>query len=589
MTLVTIIWAMIAAACLTLALVHLLVWWRQRETLPNLLFAVTASATAVFAGFEFWAMRARTTEEFGIAIRWAHLPAWVLIVSLVGFVRLYLGAGRWWLAWTVCGLRTVSLILNFVCTPNLNYREITGLRHISFLGGTVVVAEGVPNPWMLVGQLSMLLLIIFVADAAIAVWQRGDRRQARMVGGSIVFFVIAAAGQAILIFWGMIHMPVTASVFYIGIVGAMGYELSLDVLRAARLSHDLLESQQRLALATQAANLGIWIRDLVRNEIWATEEWRALLGFSRSERIDLVGFLQKLHPEDREAVSQTFSKALGGEGDYEMEYRVALPDGQVRWIASRGRAEFNGSGSPILIRGASLDITLRKQAEDAAHNLSGRLINAQEVERMRLARDLHDDLSQSLALLSVELEMFGQSSAEKGQMQKFSAQVKSLSSEVHRLSHDLHPSKLDQLGLVAAVRGFCKEFSAAHQLVIEFADRSVPKAVPEDTALCLYRILQEALNNIVKHSEGTAARVELIMEDKELRLSIADDGLGFDPDTKPVNGSLGLVSMAERARFVHGALSVKSHPGKGTRVEVRVPITCPPATFASVLREQRSQ
>ena len=187
MSWVTIIWAMIASACLVLALVHVLVWWQRREAQDNLLFALTAVATAAFAGCELWMMRAQTPEAFGIAMRWTHVPAWVLILSLVGFVRLYLRAGRLWLAWMVCGLRTLSLILNFVCTPNLNYREITGLLHVSFLGETVAVAEGAPNPWMLIGQLSLLLLVIFVADAAITVWQRGDRRQALLVGGSIVF------------------------------------------------------------------------------------------------------------------------------------------------------------------------------------------------------------------------------------------------------------------------------------------------------------------------------------------------------------------------------------------------------------------
>ena len=176
------------------------------------------------------------------------------------------------------------------------------------------------------------------------------------------------------------------------------------------------------------------------------------------------------------------------------------------------------------------------------------MIYAQEAERTRLARDLHDDLSQSLALLSVELEMFGQSRpAERGQMQEFSAQVKRLSSEVHRLSHELHPVKLEQLGLVAALRGFCKQFAVAHEMAIEFTDRSVPRAVPEATALCLYRIAQEALQNLVKHSGGTVARVELAMEGSELRLAIADDGVGFDPETTRANGSLGLVSMGERA------------------------------------------
>src|ERR1700675_2307763 len=179
----TIIWARIESACLTLALVHLLVGWHRRQPRTNLLFAVTAVATAVFAGFELWMMRAETPAAFGTAVRWGHAPIWVVFVSLVGFVRLYLRAGRLWLAWAACGLRTLSLILNFVFTPNLNYREITALRNVSFLGEKVVVAEGIPNPWMLVGNLSLLLLVIFVADAAISVWRRGDRRQALSVGG----------------------------------------------------------------------------------------------------------------------------------------------------------------------------------------------------------------------------------------------------------------------------------------------------------------------------------------------------------------------------------------------------------------------
>ena len=215
---------------------HVLVWWRRREVRANLLFALTAVAAAVFAGCELWMMRAETPGAFGMAVRWAHVPAWVLIVSLVGFVRLYLRAGRLWLAWTVCGVRTLSLILDFVFTPNLNYREITALRHISFLGEiSRCRLWGFRSPWMLISQLGLLLLVVFVADASIAVWRRGDRRQALLVGGSIVLFVVAATGQVILTLWGIIHAPITVSLFFMGIVAAMGYELSQDVLRAARL------------------------------------------------------------------------------------------------------------------------------------------------------------------------------------------------------------------------------------------------------------------------------------------------------------------------------------------------------------------
>ena len=248
MSWVAIILAMIASACLTLALVHVLVWWRRRKARVNLFFALSAVATAVFAGFELLMMRAEMPGAFGMAVRWAHVPGRVLIVSLVGFVWFYLRAERLWLARTVCGVRTLSLILNFVCTTNLNYRQITALGHVSFLGETVAVAKRVPNPWMLIAHLSLLLLVIFVVDAAISVWQRGDRRRALLEGGSIIFFVVTGSGQVILTFWGIIHAPITVSLFYMGIVAAMGYELSQDLLRAARLSDDLRESQQRMAL-----------------------------------------------------------------------------------------------------------------------------------------------------------------------------------------------------------------------------------------------------------------------------------------------------------------------------------------------------
>jgi two-component system sensor kinase FixL len=372
MSWVTIIWAMIASACLTLALVHVLLWWRRREARANLLFALTAGATALFGGCELWMMRADTPVVFGMAVQWAHAPAWVLIVSLVGFVRLYLRAGRLWLAWTVCGVRTLSLILNFVCTPNLNYREISALRHVSFLGDTVVVAEGVPNPWMLIDQLSLLLLVIFVADAAITVWQRGDRRQALLVGGSMVFFVAAGTGQVILTLWGIIHTPITASLFFLGVVGAMGYELSQDVLQAARLSDELRESQQRMALVTYAANLGMWVWDCAKDEVWMTDNGRALFGFAPGTRLNREAQTSRVHPEDRAARATAIERAIETQGKYAMEYRVVLPDGTLRWISARGHCMNVGGAKGIRLLGVSMDVTAQKLAQDALRESEAR-------------------------------------------------------------------------------------------------------------------------------------------------------------------------------------------------------------------------
>ena len=230
------------------------------------------------------------------------------------------------------------------------------------------------------------------------------------------------------------------------------------------------------------------------------------------------------------------------------------------------------------IVGLLLHRARRRRAEAFARDLGGRLINAQEDERRRIARDLHDDLSQRLALISVELEMFGQKPPTQpetiaGRMREFSGKVKSLSANVHELAHELHPAKLDQLGLVAAVRGFCRELATLHEMAIEFEARDVPRTLPNDVSLSLYRILQEALQNVIKHSGATCAKVQLTADSLELCLVVTDDGHGFDPRAIQANGSLGILSMRERVRMVKGQMSVKSRQGEGTRIDVRVPIT----------------
>ena len=366
---VTVIWSIGSGACLTLALMHFVVWCNDRAARANLVFAVMATAVAVLAALELAMMRADTPGQFGMAVRWLHVPGWVVVASLVAFVRLYLRAGRPWLAWTVVGMRTISLILNFVVSPNINYREITGLWHVLFLGEPVSVAAGVPNPLMLLAQLSLLLLIIFVTDATITVWRRGDRRQALMVGGSIVLFVMAATGQAVAITWGIISMPLTVSLFYQGIVAAMACELSYDVLRSAAFARRLQaseaalrESEARINLAANAANLGLWIWNIPGDELWVTEKWRKLFGFADSERVTFARLLQVVHPGDREHLKQLVQHMFEHGGEYESEYRIIRPDGSTRWISGHGSVELDEHGKPDLARGVSRDVTERKMA-----------------------------------------------------------------------------------------------------------------------------------------------------------------------------------------------------------------------------------
>jgi PAS domain S-box-containing protein len=406
-SLVTVIWSMIASACLTLAGIQLLVWCKTHNAWPNLLFSLTAVSTAAFAFCELRMMRASTPAEFGSTLKWGQVPVWLLVVSLVGFVRVLLKAGRPSLAWTVCGLRTFALLLDFSVGQNLNYREITRLRQIPFLGESIQIAEGVPNPWMLVGQLSLVMLLIFVADASVTAWRRGDRQKPITVGGSIVFFTLVSTGQSVLVFWGIVQAPIVASMSFMGLVAVMGCELSREAIRAPQLDRKLQvseaalhENEERMRLAVEGANFGIWIRDLARNEIWATDNWRTLFGFSRMERLEFDHILDRLHTNDRDVLRSALGKAALGDGSYEAEYRVVLPNGQMRWISSHGRVEFDGTGKPRLVRGVSHDITERKEAEQETQNLRQEIAHMDRVSMLgQLASALAHEINQPLGAI----------------------------------------------------------------------------------------------------------------------------------------------------------------------------------------------
>jgi PAS domain S-box-containing protein len=226
---------------------------------------------------------------------------------------------------------------------------------------------------------------------------------------------------------------------------------------------------------------------------------------------------------------------------------------------------------------AFFDITERKLAEDALRDMSGRLITAHEEERMHIARELHDDLSQRMALLSISLQRFEQgmldlSSKARQELHNIAEVVTEVSSDIHNLSHQLHPSRLDHVGLVAAVEGFCRELSKQHELQIEFVHYDVPGQISKDVTLCLFRIVQEALRNVVKHSGATVAKVELTGHGDQIDLCISDPGAGFSAESTRGDTGLGLISMRERLRLVGGRLVVESEPSHGTRIHVRIPL-----------------
>jgi PAS domain S-box-containing protein len=362
MSWVTAVWSTNAAACLTLAGFYFLVWCKQRQNPVYLLFSCSAMAAAAISAFELWMLNSKTVEQYELLVRWIHVPTFVLTLSFVAFVRRYLRAGRAWLAWSIYGLRTLVLILNFISAVSINFTAITNIRQFSWGGQLVSVPVGTPSPWGLLSSVSLLLLLIFSVDATITVWRRGDRRRALLIGGSMIFGAMLA-WHVPLVIWGILDVPFFLGFTYTAIVAVMGYELSNDVARAAGLARELEVSEKRLNLAADSANLGMWEWDIVHDEIWITDKGRAMLGFDSSEKLDFVRFRSRLHPDDRESVLKAVHSSLGAGAEYQSEYRVVLRDGQVRWIAGRGHVEFDSDGKPVRMRGASVDITERKLAE----------------------------------------------------------------------------------------------------------------------------------------------------------------------------------------------------------------------------------
>jgi PAS domain S-box-containing protein len=283
MSWITVAWSINVGACLTLATMYLAVWCRERERFVRLLFSCIAAAAALIAAYELQLIRADTPEEYGAILRWRPLSTWVLVLSLVAFTRLYLHAGRTWMALSACGLQTLAVIVNFAFTPNLYFQEITAVRQLPWGGETAAIPLGTPSPWSLLNQATLLLLLAFFVDATITVWRRGDRERALIVGGTTTFFGAIVAAQFALVILGIIRVPVFASFAYLGIVVALGYQLCNDAIRAADLASELQVGEERFRRVVEAAPSAMIMVNHEGQITLANLQAEKTFGYSREE------------------------------------------------------------------------------------------------------------------------------------------------------------------------------------------------------------------------------------------------------------------------------------------------------------------
>lgn len=608
---INIAWPMMAAASVTLALIHFSIWLKVRTRAAHLMFVFLAMSVAVIAACELMMMRAQTPAEFGTILRWMHLPLFIGIVSIVGFVHFYFRAGYAWLAYSVIGVRMLALAINYFADTNINYLRVTALHTKPILGGeTVSVAEGVANPAGRIAELGLVLLLAFVASAWVEVWKRGDRdarRRAAIICGSLVIFILAGSANAILIHAGIVQMPYFITALFLLVITAVGYELGSDVIRVAQLSERLGASQaqiraseQRMALVTSATNLGLWEWDVIRDAMWITPKGRELLGLSPQQSGGLEDFLEQVHREDRDEVRRAIHRALGGSGTYEQEFRVGHPDSPARWIAARGQVEFDRDHKAAFVRGVALDISGRKQAELEVARQHDELAHLSRVVLLgelsgSIAHELNQPLMAILSNAQAAEHLLARDPLDTALIKEFLADIikndKRAGEIIRRLSAMFRKEETQYQPLNA--NDVVREALALARS--DLNRRGITVRVELLPTLPLVRgdriQLQQVLLNLVTNAcdaiDGSGGHRQLSVQTRvsggdDVEIAVVDSGRGISPDdlerildpfvsTKPHGMGLGLTICRTIVEAHGGRLWATNNEERGATMHVALP------------------
>jgi PAS domain S-box-containing protein len=353
-----------------------------------------------------------------------------------------------------------------------------------------------------------------------------------------------------------------------------------DITERKRAEEALRESEGRFRLVANTAPVMIWMSGLDQKPTYFNQLWLDFTGLSEADLRS--GLASIVHPDDYPQCHDTYCRGFDQRQPFKKECRLRRHDGEYRWMLDIGVPRFHKDGSFAGYIGSCIDVTDRKLAEEALAGMTRKLVEAQEQERARIARELHDDINQRLALLAIDLGQLRDNPNEvQTRLEELRQQTIEISRDVQTLSHDLHSSQLEYLGVVAGLKGWCKEFGERQGIEI-ICKHDVRSTLPPDIGLCLFRVVQEALHNAAKHSGVKHLEVELTEDAGELRLTIKDLGKGFDVEAARQGQGLGLTSMQERVRLVHGTIEIQSKPMGGTTIRVRIPFRAEAVSDAQV-------
>ena len=351
--------------------------------------------------------------------------------------------------------------------------------------------------------------------------------------------------------------------------------ITRDITRRRRAESALRAREELLKIFVKHVPAGVAMFDREMRYLQVSDRWCADYNLDSSEAIGRS--LYDLFTDIPERWREVHRRTLAGETLRADEDRWDREGGTawIHWETRPWRSHPDGPPEGILI--FAEEITRRKQMEEELSRVSQKLIEAHEEERTRIARELHDDINQRLAVLAVTLESLEQepstSAAElRREIGKIVKNVQDLGNDVQDISHQLHSSKLEYLGLASAAASFCKELSRKPGIEIDFHSENVSKDLPKEIALCLFRVLQESLQNAIKHSGSRRFQASLTRTSSQIELIVRDSGRGFDPEDAMKGSGLGLTSMKERLKLVNGTLSIDSQGEHGTTIQARVPL-----------------
>ena len=605
MSWITIIWAMMAALAATLAGIYFVAWLLVRKNASYLVFVLLAGSAVGLAGTELWMMKAQTPQEFGEALRWFQVPIWSGFCCFTALVHLRLRPRFLWVGWLAVGLRTASLVPNFSSAPNLNYTALTGISHISVLGEPIALVTGDPNPWMLIGQASQLLALLFVIDGSVSTLRRGASKRTLWLVISLLALVGLGTVQAVLVFWGFVQMPITVTPLFLLTAGAMAYELSFGLLRAERAEHEVRAkdaalglSEQRLGLAAEAADAGFWSLDMQSGEVWATAKTRALFALDAGGGLRLVDFLERVHRQDRARLEQQIEAALRSNDRYRSEFRVVDPDGRVRWLAGSGRRVVETGAGPGTLMGVTVDITARKAMLDKARRQRAWLDRMSRLETLsELSAALAHELNQPLAMILTNAEaaqtLLSQAPPNLTEVEAIMADIVSADrratdvirhlralldrGEPHRdelLLDDAIHRVLRLLDNEIGDQGVSVDLGLAPDLPSVQADRILIEQV-------LLNLLNNACDAVADNPpDERRVSVATRAHADRVQFEVTDNGCGFpDPDrifeafysTKPRGLGMGLAIVRSIVNSHGGRVWAVSVPASGTTVYVTLP------------------